>query len=284
MNHLYGDRIKIENLEVFAYHGVFPEEREKGQPFYINAVLSVNTRKAGLEDNLDQSVNYGTVCHFMDSFMRENTYNLIEAAAERLAEAVLLAFPLIREICLEVRKPHAPVGLPFASVSVEIKRRWHKAYLAMGANLGDREGCIRRAVEAMEQEERIRVLQVSSLIKTTPYGGVAKEEFLNGAMEIETLFTPEELLDYLHTLEAAAGRERKEHWGDRTLDLDILLYEELVQWTERLTIPHMDMANRTFVLKPLAEIAPYAMHPVYRQTVGMLLDGLEKREGIQGKR
>ncbi|MCI6552385.1 MAG: 2-amino-4-hydroxy-6-hydroxymethyldihydropteridine diphosphokinase [Lachnospiraceae bacterium] len=271
------DIIRIENLEVFAYHGVYSWEREEGQRFYINAALYVETGKAVQEDLLELSVDYGAVCHFMSRFMNENPCNLIETAAERLAAAVLLAFSPVRGITLEIRKPDAPIGLPFESVSAEISRRWSTAYLAMGSSLGDREAHIRNAVEAMEEEPKIRVKKVSELIPTAPYGGAAREEFLNGAMEIETLFTPEQLLDCLHALEEAAGRVRKERWADRTLDLDILLYEDLILWTERLAIPHPDMINREFVLKPLAQIAPYVLHPVCREPVRALLERLSGR-------
>lgn len=268
------DQIKIENLEVFAHHGVYPEETQKGQNFYINAVLHVDTRKAGRLDELSLSVNYGEVCHFIHDFMKENTYKLIEAVAEQLAEALLLSFPLIRELELEIRKPEAPVGLPFESVSVRIIRKWHTAYIAIGSNLGEREEYINSALDKMKKEPKLRVIKVSDILHTAPYGDTAKEEFLNGAVKVETILTPEELLDYLHVLEDEAGRERKVHWGDRTLDLDIIFYDDIVMSTEDLIIPHPDMTNRDFVLIPLAQIDPCILHPIRHKTVRMLLDKL----------
>ena len=86
------DIIRINELEVYAYHGVYADEREKGQFFYVNADLYVDTRKAGMTDDLNYSVNYGTVCEFIADFMKNNTYNLIETAAEQLAQALLLEF------------------------------------------------------------------------------------------------------------------------------------------------------------------------------------------------
>ena len=111
---------------------------------------------------------------------------------------------------------------------------------------------------------------------TAPYGGVEQEDFLNAAMELETLYTPEELLDVLHTVEQAAKRERLVHWGPRTLDLDILFYDDLVQDDSALTLPHPDMQNRDFVLKPMVELAPHFVHPVFHQTMQQLLDALPR--------
>lgn len=270
------DKIKIKNLKVFAYHGVYEKEKEAGQNFYVNAVLYTDTVQAGKADDLEFSTNYGEVCCFIDRYMKEHTFDLIETVAERTAEAVLLEFPRIKEVKLEICKPEAPIELPFESVSVEIIRKWHMVYLSVGSNLGDKEGYIRLALDRMKKEAKIRVLQISELISTKPYGDTATEEFLNGAIEIETLFSPEELLFYIHETEAAANRERLIHWGNRTLDLDILFYDDIVMSTDTLTIPHIDMVRRDFVLAPLSQIAPYFMHPLYKKTVKMLLEDMEK--------
>ncbi|MBQ8592619.1 MAG: 2-amino-4-hydroxy-6-hydroxymethyldihydropteridine diphosphokinase [Lachnospiraceae bacterium] len=270
------DKIKIEDLEVFAYHGVYPEENENGQNFYINATLYLQTREAGKSDNLTLSVHYGEVCHFMNDFMKQHTFQLIETVAERMAEAVLLQFPLIEVLQLEIRKPSAPIGLPFASVSVEIERAWHTAYIAIGSNMGDKQQYIEQAIEKIKKHPLLNVISVSKLLVTKPYGGVEQEDFLNGAMEIRTLLLPEELLDFLHEIEQQAGRERLIHWGPRTLDLDIIFYDNLVYDSETLTIPHADMHNREFVLIPMNDIAPYKRHAVLGKTVHQMLNELQE--------
>lgn len=272
------DQIRIEELQVFAHHGVYPEENEKGQNFYVNADLYTDTREAGVMDDLELSTNYGEVCRFIHRFLTENTYKLIETAAERTAEAVLLEFPRIKGLTLEIRKPEAPIPLPFASVSVKITRGWRRAYLACGSNMGDRESYLNKAVQELEEDNKCRVVKVSDWMDTTPYGGVEQDNFLNGAIAIDTLYTPEELLEFLHEVEKKNDRERIVHWGPRTLDLDILLYEGCVLHTEKLTIPHIDMHNRDFVLKPLRQIAPYEMHPVLGKSVVQLYDEV-KRNG-----
>lgn len=270
------DRIIIENLKVYAYHGVYWEENEKGQNFYINAVLETDTREAGTQDNLDLATNYGEVCKFLDAYMRDNTYKLIETVTELAAEALLLRFPLIRRVTLEIRKPEAPIPLPFESVSVKITRGWHRAYLSCGSNMGDKRAHLDGAVTALKTDSKCRVLRVSDWIETAPYGGVEQDNFLNGAIMLETLYTPNGLLEKLHEIEEEHHRERKVHWGPRTLDLDILLYEDCVMYTDDLKIPHVDMHNRDFVLKPLAQIAPYERHPLINQTIGQMYEAFRE--------
>ena len=269
------DEIRIDNLEVYAYHGVFPEENEKGQPFFINAVLYTNTRNAGQSDCLKQSTHYGEVCHFITEWMQTNTYKLIESVAENVAREVLHAFPLIASMVLEVRKPEAPIGLPFQSVSVKINRGWHKAYIAFGSNLGEREQYIQQGIDGIKNLPDCRVNHVSEIITTKAYGGVEQDDFLNGLLELDTLLTPKELLKELHVIEATANRERNLHWGPRTLDLDIIYYDKLIYEDNELIIPHIDMQNRYFVLKPLAEIAPNYRHPILQKTTQELLSKLK---------
>ena len=269
------DEIRIDNLKVFAYHGVFPEENEKGQSFFVNAILYTETRAAGMADELTLSTHYGEVCHFITKWMQEHTCKLIETVAEKVAGEVLLQFPLVQAIDLEIRKPEAPIGLPFASVSVKIHRGWHKAYLSIGSNMGDREQYMKQAIVALEKEDTVRVERVSRFLNTKPYGGVKQQDFLNGAIAIKTLLTPEELLVLLHTIEAAADRKREIHWGPRTLDLDIVFYDKLVYESENLVIPHVDMENRYFVLKPLSELIPNYRHPILGKTVSQLLEAVD---------
>lgn len=270
------DKISIKGLEVFANHGVYPEENKLGQKFVVNAVLYVDTRSAGLTDDLEKSVNYGTVCHQITQFLTANTYKLIERASEELARHLLISNPLIHEIDIEIEKPGAPIGLPLETVSVKIHRGWHEVAIALGSNIGDSKKYLDDAVRSIGDLPDTEVLKVADYIVTKPYGGVEQDDFLNSAMTIKTLYTPEELLDKLHEIEKEAGRERIIRWGPRTLDLDILLYDDMVLDTPDLTIPHIEMHMRDFVLKPLAQIAPWLRHPVYGKTVAQMLDDLGK--------
>ncbi|MBR5337480.1 MAG: 2-amino-4-hydroxy-6-hydroxymethyldihydropteridine diphosphokinase [Lachnospiraceae bacterium] len=269
------DKISIKDLEVYAYHGVFKEEKEKGQKFYICADLYLSTRNAGCSDNLELSVNYGDVCGYITEVMQEETFDLIETAAEHVAEALLLKFRLIHHLSLEIKKPEAPIDLPFGCISVTIERGWHKVYVALGSNIGDRSGYFEMALSRLKEEDTCEVTRVSDYIVTEPYGGVEQDDFLNGAIELDTLLDPEELLSLLHVIENEAGRERKIHWGPRTLDLDILFYDDMIYDSEDLAIPHPEIAKREFVLIPMAQIAGYLRHPVNGKTVKEMLEDLD---------
>lgn len=268
------DKIHIKNLEVFGKHGVLPEENRLGQKFQINATLYLSTREAGLKDDLIKTIHYGEASRFMADFMVNHTFQLIEAAAEQMARAVLLQFPVLEKIRLEIAKPWAPIGLPLEAVSVEIERGWHQAYVAIGSNLGDRRQLIGQGIEALRHLKGCKGVQVSEIIATKPYGFTDQPDFLNGMAALRTLLPPLELLDELQRIEQEAGRERLVRWGPRTLDLDLIFYDDAVIHTERLQVPHPDMQNREFVLKPLAELAPYYLHPILQKTVKEMLENL----------
>lgn len=261
------DKIRIRGLEIFAHHGVFEEEHVLGQKFIINADLFMSTREAGIHDDLNLSVDYGNVCTRINQIMQEKNYHLIEAAAERIAADILLHYEEVKEIRLELKKPWAPILMPVEDVSVEIIRKRHVAYLGLGSNMGDRESYLDFALDELNKDPYTKITKVSDFIETEPYGGVEQDNFLNGCLEIETLHTPKELLHLIHEIERQAGRERLVHWGPRTLDIDILLYDDLVYDEADLHIPHLDMQHRLFVLEPLCNIAGYKRHPVLNKTI-----------------
>jgi dihydroneopterin aldolase/2-amino-4-hydroxy-6-hydroxymethyldihydropteridine diphosphokinase len=269
------DEIIIEELNVYAHHGVYSEEREKGQNFYVNAVLTQDTYMAGVTDDLEKSTNYAEVCQYITEWMQSHTFNLLEAVAEQLACDILHSFELVKAVELEIRKPEAPINLPFKSVSVHIKRGWHTAYIAVGSNMGAKEVYIGEALSLLGAEKHTEILRTSNIINTKPYGGVEQDDFLNGVIKIRTLLPPDRLLDFLHEIEQKEGRERILHWGPRTLDLDIIFYDRIIYDDDNLVIPHIDMENREFVLKPMCELAPNYRHPVLNLTMRQLLDRLE---------
>lgn len=272
------DEIRIENLKIRANHGVFQSEQEEGQDFYVNAVLYTDISKAGLTDQLLESTDYGDVCSFIYNYMTENTFQLIETVAERMARELLLRYSKIKELNLEIRKPQAPIPIPFESVSVKIHRGWHEVYVAFGSNLGEREEHINRGLKLLNNYDGIIVEKSSEVIKTAPYGGVEQEEFLNGVIRVKTYLSPKELLDVLHEVENSENRERIVHWGPRTLDLDIIFYDNLVLDDEELCIPHIDMENRDFVLLPMMELAPCKRHPVSGKSIQELITELRAKE------
>lgn len=149
-----------------------------------------------------------------------------------------------------------------------------RAYLSLGANLGDRSGTLTHALELLVHGGRVRVARRSSLYETEPIGMVDQPWFLNLVVEVATDLPPEDLLDVAQGVERALGRTREIRRGPRTVDIDILLYDDRVISSPRLTIPHPEMTHRRFVLQPLLEIAPDLRLPDGRR-VAELLAGLQ---------
>jgi 2-amino-4-hydroxy-6-hydroxymethyldihydropteridine diphosphokinase len=156
-----------------------------------------------------------------------------------------------------------------------------RVYLSLGSNLGDREAHLRDALHALQSVVTIR--QVSSLFLTDPVGVTHQPEFANLAVEADTTLEPPQLLKEVKRVEYEVGRRPTFRWGPRVVDIDILLYGDLVLETPDLTIPHPEMTRRAFVLLPLAQIAPDVIHPVEHRTISELAasapDAVSVREG-----
>jgi 2-amino-4-hydroxy-6-hydroxymethyldihydropteridine diphosphokinase len=153
------------------------------------------------------------------------------------------------------------------------------AYIALGSNLGDRALHLARALERLRAAPGVEVVAVSRIVETDPVGPPGQGRYLNAAAALRTRLRPAALLDVLAAIEAAGGRDRgrETHQGPRTIDLDLLLYGGEVIAGERLTVPHPRMHERLFVLEPLAEIAPKAVHPALGRTIESLRDQLRRK-------
>lgn len=155
-------------------------------------------------------------------------------------------------------------------------------YLSLGSNVGDREKHLRDAITRLRSEGR--VISVSSFYETEPVDFTAQAWFLNCAVALETERPPEVLMAAILRIEREMGRRRTQDKGPRIIDIDILLYGDLIMNSEDLTIPHVAMHARRFVLQPLAEIASDAKHPVLKQTVAELLEVLTGDEAVRKMR
>ena len=146
-------------------------------------------------------------------------------------------------------------------------------YLGIGSNMGDRQANIDRALQLLKEHKDIEVVAASSLIETEAEDGVPQEKFLNGALQIRTDLLPLELLSQLKMIERRLGRQKGPPNSPRPMDLDILLYDDVVILEGKtLSIPHPRLDKRLFVLKPLCEIAPDLRHPRLQKTMRELLD------------
>jgi 2-amino-4-hydroxy-6-hydroxymethyldihydropteridine diphosphokinase len=152
-----------------------------------------------------------------------------------------------------------------------------KVYFSLGSNLGDRKGTLLHALDLMDERIGSR-MGLSAFYETEPWGFESENIFLNAAVGYETELTPRELLRVTQEIECASGRKEKSHHGvyaDRPVDIDLLLYDDLVLREEDLELPHPLMHKRDFVLRPLAEIAPLLVHPVLKKDMQTLLRELE---------
>ena len=144
--------------------------------------------------------------------------------------------------------------------------------------MGDREGTLRGAVRELKAKEDIDILQISAFYETEPVGGPPQGTFINAAAEASTLLPPRPFLQALHDVEDMFGRERRERWGPRTLDLDLLLYDDCIVDEPDLQVPHPRMHRRRFVLEPLCELCPDREHPRLEKTIRQLLAELDEGE------
>ena len=261
------DKIHIKDLEIIGFHGAIPEEKVLGQKFVLSFELDVDLRQAGKNDDLTKTVHYGELAQKVEEEFTKTSYDLIEKAAEEICEFVLLNYPLVKKVKLLLKKPWAPTRKHVEYVAVEIERKWNTVYIAAGSNLGDKEETLQEAIYKIDKRKDCVVTKVSNFYTTDPVGYEDQDQFVNCVFEINTLQTPSELMDTLLEVEKDFKRERIIRWGPRTLDLDIIFYNDIISYDEHILIPHPRAHERQFVMKPMCDINPYYVHPIYRKRV-----------------
>ena len=155
------------------------------------------------------------------------------------------------------------------------------AYIGMGTNLGDRAAALRSAVEELGRRKGVRLKDASSVYETAPVGVTDQPDFLNAVLRIETDLSGRALLELLLEVERVFGRVRKEKWGPRTLDLDVLLYGDAVLREDGLLVPHPHLHERAFVLLPLCDLCPDGLHPVLKRTFRELARSIGANQEVQ---
>ena len=263
------DQIIVSGLRAVTVVGALPHEREIAQPLQIDLVVEADLHDAGRSDELGDTVNYGLVCERVVAVVTESKDVLLERLAARVAEDVLL-IDRVESVDVTLTKLRPPIPADVDTTAVRIRRTRmevdvaptvaHRAYLALGSNLGDREAFLRDAVAELDG-----VTAMSQVYETDPVGGPdGQGAYLNMVVEVETTLDPFALLRRCQRIEANAMRQRVVHWGPRTLDVDIVLYDDVEIASESLTIPHPRFDERRFVLEPLSELAPDRCPPDWR--------------------
>jgi dihydroneopterin aldolase/2-amino-4-hydroxy-6-hydroxymethyldihydropteridine diphosphokinase len=297
------DQIRLLGVSARGRHGVLATERLDGQDFVVDAVLHLDVGKAAATDDLAATVDYGVLATRIADIVRGEPVDLIETLAHRLAAACLEPAG-VQAVDITVHKPRAPIRERFADVAVAVRRERLpeperlvdepaesrsrsssavSAVLALGANLGDRLGTLRRAVAELEALPGVRVDGVSPVVETAPVGRPDQPDYMNAVVLITTDLPAHELLRAVQGIEADHGRERMVRWGPRTLDVDVIRYGDQLSDDPGLTLPHPRAAQRAFVLAPWLAADPRAWlpGPAGRRPIGPLLEGTPDRAGVR---
>lgn len=253
------DHIYVNGLRLMALVGVLPHEREREQPVQVDIDLEVDLAEAGLTDNLVDTANYGAIAEAVSEVVRMSSDVLLERLVARIAECCL-QFDHVEVADVRLTKLRPPIAENLDSTAVRIVRSRvdmkiparHRAIVALGSNLGDRVAYLRFGLERLSN-----VVAQSQVFETDPVGGPDNQgPYLNMVAVIDTDLDPYAMLRRLLQIEAEAHRVRIERWGPRTLDLDLLFYDDVTINSEELIVPHPRFAERRFVLEPLSEVAP----------------------------
>ncbi len=272
------DYIEVVDQRIYGYHGVLEEEKEAGQEFFVSFKAYLSIDDAAEHDDMLLSVSYADMCKTVKQVVTEQSYDLIETVADKAAKSLLLNYDRLDRVVLTVKKPSAPVGEPVAYPAVCVDRGWHKAYIGLGSNMGDSTGTINHAIDVLNEDPLTKVIDRSTVIETKPWGNEDQPNFKNAVISVKTLASPRQLMTRLMAVEKSFGRERDVKWGPRTLDLDILLYDDETSDDPYVTLPHPLMDKRTFVLKPMCEIGANVVHPILGKRICTLLKELELNE------
>lgn len=263
------DFIKIKDLEVYANHGLFEEEKKLGQKFLISVEIGMSFRDCAIEKNLNRSIDYGKLSHELYNFFRDETEDLVETLGYKLTKFIFDNYEIAKSVDLEIKKPWAPINLPLDSASIRCTKKRRNYYIGIGTNLGDRENYIKSALKMME-ESGLKILKKASIIETKAWGKTDQGDFLNTVIVVSSYEDPLDLLHILQKIEIDLGRVRHEKWGKRTIDLDILFIDREIYYTDELIVPHPYIAEREFVLESLNEIMPNYFHPILNKKISEL--------------
>ncbi|MGC9468518.1 MAG: 2-amino-4-hydroxy-6-hydroxymethyldihydropteridine diphosphokinase [Anaerolineae bacterium] len=281
------DQIHIKDLLLRTIVGINQEEREKRQDVLINITLSADTREAGCSDEIGDAVNYRTITKRVIRMVEASRFHLVERLAAEIA-TICLADPRVEVAHVVVEKPGAlrfarSVGVDISRTRLELESN-NRVFVTLGSNIEP----VRNLVAAVEHlRDQVTVLSVSPVYETPPVGTRDQPDFLNAAVLITTPFSADELkVGVLQPIEQALGRVRTEEKNaPRTIDLDIALYNYEILDLGFRHIPDPDLLAHPHVAVPLADLAPYYVHPETGRTLqeiaaGLPQSGIKRRDDL----
>lgn len=252
-------RIFVERIQIYAHHGVHPEELKLGQKFVISVDCAVDPAHYAHDDHLRSTVSYARLTALVIEVSNQGPFKLLETFGEAIALAILGQCPSVQRTDVTIVKPGAPVGAVIEGAGVTITRQRRSEFaLALGGNLGGSRTAKRAALleglQFLGHNPNISIAALSHFYETDPWGNKDQPSFVNAVALCTTSLAPEQLLDVLHACELCHGRTPREQWGARLLDLDVLFFGTKPLQTARLTLPHPHLFARAFVLIPLLDV------------------------------
>ena len=265
------DKIVIDNLEICSVLN----ERDR---YILSAELNLDLDEAENTDNPLSSLQVTKICKEGYNIFAQSKDKTIKKKAEELAEYILITHPPVNNVFISVKVSEAPIYSNIYYSGIKIERKRHTVYLGVGSNVGDRMANIKASADLINKTKCSKVKRISKIYETEPYGYKEQDMFLNCVFEIQSLLTPRSLVCFLLDIEQKLKRERTIKWGPRTIDLDVLFYDDLITETEDIIIPHPRLHERLFVLRPLCDIAPYLVHPIFRERCYKIMESLKSDE------
>jgi len=257
------DYIALTGLKISCIIGIFDWERKQKQDVLIDVKIPTDAHKASRRDHISDAVDYKKIAKATIAFVEKSQFQLVETMAEKLADMLLKTFDL-GEIELSVSKPAAIRGSQNVGIHIHRTRAGEAlsdmVFLSLGSNISPKQN-LGFALKAIEAKYSLQGLSHAYL--TSPVGHSKQSPFWNMAAAISTKETPEKIRAWLAALEKRAGRVKKgKSFGPRTLDVDLIVWKELVERSKNFELPHPDIASKAFVLFPLLEVAPQWTSPL----------------------
>lgn len=276
------DKIKLQAMQFYGYHGVLAAEKMLGQVFVVHLEMQLDLQRAGNSDDLKLTVNYADVYEVVKVVVEQKRYDLIETLAEQIAQEVIKQQKLVDAVTVKIEKPQAPIAGVFEYAGIEITRtratviQEKTCFLGLGSNIGDKKNYIHQAIQKIAELEQVIYLQAAHIYESKPHGVTGQDNYYNTVISIRTEMRPDILLKKLQIIEKKFGRVRSEQWAPRTIDIDILACEDLLIVTPDLTVPHPRLHEREFVLAPLIELTEDWRHPFLSKNVYEMYADVQK--------